>query len=84
MTKEKSDLLGRIPYVVVTTTITMVGVLIWPAIMGQWQFALITIPLFFVFAQVVNWRVLRKRNLPFWAKFDDIRRATNTPPNPRP
>jgi ABC-type nickel/cobalt efflux system permease component RcnA len=79
MEKEKPDLLGRIPYVVVTTTITMVGVLLWPATVGQWHFALITVPLFFVLALWVNWRVLRKHRLPFWAKCDDMRRATRWP-----
>jgi hypothetical protein len=77
----KPDLLGRIPYVAVTTTITMVGVFLWPAIVGQWHLALITVPLFFFLALWVNWRVLRKRQLPFWASFDEMRRATSRPPS---
>lgn len=75
----KPVLLGRVPYVVVTTTITIAGVVLWPAIVGQWHFALITVPLFFFIALWVNWRVLRQRQLPFWASFDDMRRATRPP-----
>jgi ABC-type multidrug transport system permease subunit len=67
--------IGQIPYVIVTTVLTIGLTLIYPIVSGNWRFAYLTVPLFAAVAILISRNVLKNHGLPFGATFDHMREA---------